>query len=479
MHRKSTFTKDLFMVAFSNFIILISSIITGFVVPKILGVVGYGYYKIFTLYLSYSALMHLGYVDGVLLTFAGKEYNELSQEKFRMYTKFFFFFQCVVSVLIVFIAMVLLKDRYKLIFLFLGIDIFAINMTAYYQYISQSTMRFDELSIRKVMFATFEIMLVLAIVWFNFVNKRKFIDVNIYVGGLVFIDVVLMIWYVFTYRKLSIGECDSFSNCKDDIKSFFKEGIILTIAYQAASIVFSLDSQFVSVFYDATTFAVYSFAYSLISMVTTVISAVAFVLLPRLRKINDKEKIMNTFSNAMALISITATLSMAGYQPLCILISSFFSEYIDSIRYLRVIIPGLALSCCINIIMFTYYKAINKHMIYFKISLVSLTIAILCNYLAYKFYHDAIYISFASIITLIIWYIMNVIYFVIKYQINWKKNFIYIILSMTVYYILTWYIKNELLSWILFIFYFIISTGVMHAGIMREILMKFIKGKYL
>ena len=92
MYRKSTFTKDLFMVAFSNFVILISSIITGFVVPKILGVVGYGYYKIFTLYLSYSALMHLGYVDGVLLTFAGKEYNELSQEKFRMYTKFFFFF---------------------------------------------------------------------------------------------------------------------------------------------------------------------------------------------------------------------------------------------------------------------------------------------------------------------------------------------------------------------------------------------------
>jgi len=78
-------------------------------------------------------------------------------------------------------------------------------------------MRFDELSVRKIMFATFKIILVLSIVWFNFVNKRKFIDVNIYVGGLVFIDVVLMTWYVFTYRKLSIGECDSFSNCKDDI----------------------------------------------------------------------------------------------------------------------------------------------------------------------------------------------------------------------------------------------------------------------
>ena len=74
---------------------------------------------------------------------------------------------------------------------------------------------------------------------------------------------------------------------------------------------------------------------------------------------------------------------------------------------------------------------------------------------------------------------MNVIYFVIKYKINWKKNFIYIILSMTVYYIFTWYIKNEVFSWILFILYFIISTGVMYAGIVREILMKFINGKYL
>jgi hypothetical protein len=50
---------------------------------------------------------------------------------------------------------------------------------------------------------------------------------------------------------------------------------------------------------------------------------------------------------------------------------------------------------------------------------------------------------------------------------------------MTVYYIFTWYIKNEVFSWILFILYFIISTGVMYAGIVREILMKFINGKYL
>lgn len=89
MYRKNTFSKDLITVIFSNLIILLSSVVTGFIVPKLLGVEGYGYYKIFTLYLSYSALAHMGYVDGVLLQFAGKEYEELSKEKFRRYTAFF------------------------------------------------------------------------------------------------------------------------------------------------------------------------------------------------------------------------------------------------------------------------------------------------------------------------------------------------------------------------------------------------------
>lgn len=473
MEKKNTFSKDLIMVLFSNLIILVSSIVTGFIVPKLLGVKEYGYYKIFTLYLSYSALAHLGYVDGILLKFAGKDYKELPKEKFRQYTKFFFMFQCIVAILIITIAILLLEHEYKIIFLFLSIDIFAVNMTAYYQYISQSTMRFSELSIRKILFAILKMALVLFMIVMNVIGLKQFVGVNIYICGLVFIDIALLIWYFVTYKELSAGKSETFLQCRKDITSFFKEGIILTIAYQAASVVFSLDSQFVSILYDTSTYGVYSFAYSLISMVTTVVSAVSFVLFPRLKRLSS-ENIINSFPKAMASITIMAVAAMMGYQPLCNLIEIFFPEYIDSIVYLRIIIPGLALSCCINIIMFTYYKALNKHFIYFKISCFVLLLASIFNYVAYKVFENPTYISMASIVILIVWYIMNLHYFIKKYHVYWKKNFIYIIASMAIFYVITGYVHDQLMSWLIFIIYFIVMTALMYMSLIKELIIAYI-----
>ena len=60
------------MVGFSNIVVLIGGIVTGFLVPLVLGVNEYGYFKIYTLYLTYTSLLHFGFVDGLLLINAGK-----------------------------------------------------------------------------------------------------------------------------------------------------------------------------------------------------------------------------------------------------------------------------------------------------------------------------------------------------------------------------------------------------------------------
>ena len=92
------FIKDLFSVGFSNVVVLLGSIVTGFVVPKVLGVTEYGIYKVFTLYLGYIALLHLGFVDGILLKYAGVEYKELDKKLFKMFTRFFVLFQLAVGI---------------------------------------------------------------------------------------------------------------------------------------------------------------------------------------------------------------------------------------------------------------------------------------------------------------------------------------------------------------------------------------------
>lgn len=473
VNSNNKFARDLLMVIVSNFIVLLSSILTGFIIPRLLGVSEYGYYKIFSLYLGYVGLLHLGFVDGVLLRFAGKEYSILNKKKFRRYTAFFLEFQFFVAVVVSTLSLLVLPSTYKYIFFLLGIDIIAVNLTTYYQFISQSTMRFKELSIIKTLLALEKIILVLFLVGIQRLYCVS-VNANIYVSGLVLIDIVLLLWYIYTYRDITFGEKDSLNLCKKDIRDFFSNGIVLTLSYQTAQIIFLLDRQFVSAFFDTETYSVYSFAYSLIAMITTVVSAISLVLFPRLKQM-DHKSLMQTYSKGLAVISIISLGAMIGYQPLCWFIKWYLPDYSVSVEYLKIIFPGLAISCCISIIMFTYFKALNAHLQYFKNCCIVLFVGIVTNGFAFYLFRTPSAISIASIITLIVWYLINELYFIKKYKVNWKHNFFYIVLVMIVFYCVNILIDFQVVAWSIYSIVFVFITYMFYKEMLIEIVHRIIR----
>lgn len=99
MMQNKSFGKNLFLVAFSRGASLVSSVFAGFLIPKFFSVSDYGFYKVFTLYAVYTALLHFGFVDGILLKLSGKSYNELDFSEMRTYTRFFIAFETCISLL--------------------------------------------------------------------------------------------------------------------------------------------------------------------------------------------------------------------------------------------------------------------------------------------------------------------------------------------------------------------------------------------
>ena len=63
----NSFIKDSISIISSNIFLLLSGVLNGIILPKIMGVTQYGYYKVFSLYAGYIALLHFGFVDGMLL----------------------------------------------------------------------------------------------------------------------------------------------------------------------------------------------------------------------------------------------------------------------------------------------------------------------------------------------------------------------------------------------------------------------------
>ena len=143
--------KDILKVSASNVVKLLAGVLVAFVLPKIIGVEDYGYYKTFTLYATYVGLFHLGICDGVYLKFGGKNYSDLNKTKFRFYSQAFFLIEALIALLLGVIALVLLQGEWLFICLGLSVYLLCINITGFYQIISQVVCRFGELSLRNVL----------------------------------------------------------------------------------------------------------------------------------------------------------------------------------------------------------------------------------------------------------------------------------------------------------------------------------------
>lgn len=404
MNNQSSFLKDISKVAGSRLISLLGSVATGLLVPKLLSVNGYGLLKIYTLYVVYTALLHFGFPDGILLKYAGTSFDDLSAKRMRTFTAFYMLFQLGIGAVLSSASIFVRNPDYAFIVLMLGINLVIINVTTYYQFLSQATQRFSEYSGRYVLVSVLKIVFIGIL----FLAKHIFAvepSYRLYIVGLNIIDGLLLIWYFYTYREITFGQRDSFSDGREEIRSLFQTGIILTIAYQIGHLVFALDRQFVSLLFPTEVFAHYSFAYTMINMVSTMIASISIVLLPMLKK-TGQEYVNRHYAQILAVIASLAGASLAGYYPLNAFIQWFLPQYARSVVYLRIVMPALVLTCCISVVMFTCFKALDLTRTYLRCGCVALLIGTVTNAGAYLLFHSPEAISYASLLTMFLWFLI-------------------------------------------------------------------------
>lgn len=432
--------KDIIRVTVSNFAKLLSGILVGFILPKIIGVADYGFYKVFTLYATYVGMFHFGISDGIYLVFGGKDYDQLDKNKFRFYSRFFIIFEIVVAISIAIFSMFFFENEYKFIFLLLAIYLVVNNTTSYFQSISQITNRFKELSNRNIL-QSILISISVIILFGVHCYFGTLLSYRWYLYLYIFIFVVLSLWYIFTYKELVFGKSNDMKSV-NDILFYIRIGMPLMISNLCSSLILTLDRQFVNILYNTKTYAIYAFSYNLLALVTTATSAISTVLYPKLKRV-DEGQLDETYDNLIMAILLLVFACLLIYFPLVPFISWFLPKYSDSLVIFRIVFPGLAVSSVITIVMHNYYKAIGLTFNYFVKSVVVLIVSCLANYLAYSLFRTTVSISIASIITMIFWYLYVESTLVSSLNIKPKKNFIYMLIMMSLFYVVT--ISN---SWI-------------------------------
>lgn len=466
---RSNFLQNVAKVLFGNVTTIISGVLISFLLPMIISVADYGSYKTFTLYTTYIGCFAIGIIDGINLKYAGTKLNDLNKEDFRLYFRVITILQTLFSIIIILFSIIFFKDDLRIIFLVIGLIIIPSNMSGYFQQISQVTQRFTEYAIRNVVKSMGNIIIIVFL--FAMYKTNHSVTYIHYILLFLCINIFLFIWYIVTYKDIVFGKYTKFKDRKKEIISFAKIGFPLMICNLCSTLILTIDRQFVSILFSKENYAIYAFAYNLLSLTTIAISAIAVVLFPMLKQEN-KESLSKKYDKYISMIVMLVGFILVAYFPLTIIIKLILPKYIGALLFFKIMFPSLIGASALTAIIHNYYKAIGKNILFFKKSIVILIISIIANLIAYSISKTMISFSIATIIVTIIWYIYTEQTLVKEINVKWKRNLLYQLLIIISFYISVMFISNLIVSIGLYIVMFVIISMALQKNIVIFIIKK-------
>lgn len=252
-----------------------------------------------------------------------------------------------------------MTGAYKTIFIFLSFYSFFLNITSYFQYMTQAVLKFKILSTMNVLQASLNVVVVLSMFLLGNMGYINELNYRLYLVFYIAVYACVAMMYMIYFKNLTAGPSYSLRRQKVALFKTLKSGINVTLSYQITVLILNLDNQFISLLFNARTFGIYSFAYSLISITTTVLTAVSTVIFPHLNRKKVPE-IIASYDNNMRSLMMVIYIAVMVYYPVFVFVHIFLTQYIESLQFFRILLPGVGITSCISLIIFNYYKILKK-----------------------------------------------------------------------------------------------------------------------
>lgn len=448
--------KNIINLMISNLISLMISVLSSFITPVILGHDGYGYYKIFSLYTTYVPLLHMGFIDGILIRNAGKKIEDISFKKFRTYTLFLLIFELFLSiVMIIFACLINIPQINREIIIAIAIYSFLLNALTYFQFFSKCIMRFSELaSIARLQSFINLFFLLLALYLYKFTAFN--VNVTYYMFYMNFAVFILLCYYLVRYKKIILGERKKLASQFKNIRVFFRVGFAIMISYQITMVMVNADNQFISMFFKVSEYGKYAFAYSLAALLLTVFNAVSSVMLPYMKKVGKSAVVSNHDSN-IAVMNAIVFFVIASYYPIAWIVNNFIASYSESVQYLSVVFPGVGITCIVQSYIFNDYIMAKKIKDFCYISLANLVFDFAVYYVGFRLSHSTLKIALLSIPLLMIWYLTLEWFMNAESGVKFIKNFYYLMIMAFAFIVIS-HISNIWISLIAYVITYVAVT---------------------
>lgn len=453
--------KGIFQILIANIFNLIIGIVLSFMLPKFLSVDSYAMYKMYALYVTYAGFFHFGYADGMYLKYGGKRIDKINRDDLAKNYKNFFYIISIVAIL--FLIVGLITNDYIIICFSVGQ--FTTNLLSYLRSLYQATGEFSlyskALNIEKIGVFIFTFLFLFV---FRSDNYLVYIIIQVVVGA------IASSFLLFNLNKrlcfISKGGF-SFSECVNNISS----GIVLMLGNFSSGLFTGLDRWFVKFLMSNSSFAMYSFASSLLNLLNAFISPITISLYNYFCKKLDFSKIVHM----KELILAWSLLLIAGAYPVKWVILNFLEKYENSTRIIFILFAAQIFISIIQGVYVNLYKANHMQKYYFVQMISVLIMGIITNGMFYLMNSTLETFAYATLFTYFIWFLICELK---NREICFKISNYVMILFLVIVYFGTGFLLNPIVGLLIYIATYVICISILMPSVV-DFVLNLLRNAYL
>ena len=455
---ESRLRKGILQILSANILNLIFGVGTALILPKFLPVESYSQIKTYQLYISYTAIFHLGYNDGMILKYGGRRIETMNLRELQEDLSTVRNFQVVMTLLCMLTGF-FLKDT---ALFFAACTILPINMITYFKNLYQAVGKFEKYS--NILNWTTILTFLINILLVGIIRTDQFV---FYLAGYVFLNawiwIRLEVLFCKTLHLKFIGRKFSRVILKDNISN----GFLLLTANLASILLTGIDRFFVKGFLSAADFAKYAFVASMENLLNVVVTPVSISLYNHFCVNHEKEDL----ENAQEMIICFGAVVVTGAFAVRFILETILQEYLDASKTLFLLFAAHLFMTIIKCLYVNLYKAKKQQKKYSEKLAIVLVMAVVLNGICFMV--NPVKESFAvgTLLTSVLWFLLCQYDFPeIRCSL---RQYLFLISEMTVF-LFCGLRMNVILGGGIYLVFTYVMIGVCMPGVWKKIL-KFIK----
>ena len=322
-------------------------------IPKALGVEGYGYWQLIVFYSTYLGVFYIGINDGLYLKNGGKELDEINKPAIKKIVKYFGGIHSFLCMIIILLTWLFVHDKNR---------VFVLTVTACYipffnakGLLGQVIQASNNTKVTSVAQLIDRVVIFVAVIIGGIyrIDDFRYYVIFYAVGG-----IIATFYCCFKARSIIFCKENLNSRILDEIIEDIKAGLPLMISSFSALMITGVSRQIIDMKWEISAFSQISLALTMMNLVLVFLNQSSLVLFPAIRQLGQSLQ-TGLYISVNRLANIVAPFVLVLYVPIGKLINLWIPEYYESIYFLGILLPICIWDGKMNLVNNTYYKVLR------------------------------------------------------------------------------------------------------------------------